>query len=181
LLRKFYSLSKKLFSVVIKITFWVLKSIFVYLYKFFFAIYHLSPVFLGPVYPLLCNLLVYLIDFFLFFFVSIPRFFYCEFFKPFLLSFFGLVISFVANYNLLIGSFRWLSFYFFFLYQNILNILYKTYLRFYKLTIDFLYFDVYRNRHKIFNFVHTLLINFVRFFLVYFFFYINIWGQLHNW
>lgn len=170
LLRKFYSLSKKLFSVFLKIIFWVFKSIFVSFYRFFFATYYLLPLIFGPLYPLLCSFLVYLIDFLLFFFISIPRFFYYEFFKPFLLSFSNLTLSFVGDYSFLTNFFKYVFFYCSYVYTHTLNSLYRFYVRFYKVVIDFLYFDVYRNRHKILNFIHIFLINLVRFFLVYFFF-----------
>lgn len=170
LLRKFYSLVRKLFSIFLKIIFWVLKSLFIVLYRSYFFVSSSLPVFLGPLYPFLCNSLVYLIDSFLFVFVSIPCFIYHELFKPLIITFYNFIIPPLCRYTFIFNPFKEFRTFIHSFLVVLFTYFKKIYLRLYKLFIDFLYFDIYRNRNKIFNLIHFFLINFVRFFLVYFFF-----------
>lgn len=180
-LRKFYSLTKRLFSISIKTIFLLLKFIVLFLYRFVIYVNNYLPVFFGSFYPVVCKSLISVIDFFLFFFASVPCFIYYEIIKPFVLYFYRIFSSVIFKYSFVHVFLTLLNSFISTRIVMLLGIFRKFYLRLYKLFIDFLYFGIYRNRIQIFNFIHFVLINLVRVFLVYFFLYINIWGQVHTW
>jgi len=91
------------------------------------------------------------------------------------------VIFSVSNKYPFIKSY---TFYFFNLMRNVYfftkPIIRSWYIYVYKKFIDFLFFDLYRNRTKIKTFLNKILINFIRLLLVYFLLYKNNWGFVFN-
>lgn len=180
LLRKFYSLTKKLSLLLVKLVFWSLVYTFIFLYKIILYIYNSLPFVFGSFYPTLCSGSIFFINCFLFLFASVPCFLYHEVFKPLFLFFVGFFIKILKRYTNTYNKIQLAIIFLSTTLKKIGTILHTIYVRLYKILIDFLFFRVYRNRHKIFNFIHVFLINLVRFFLVYFFFYKNMWGHAHT-
>lgn len=180
-LRKFYSVTKKLLLLLVKLVFWLLVYFFTLSYKALSFSYNSLPFLFGSFYPTVCKASIFIIDCFLFVFASIPCFLYHEFFKPVFFFFLKSFVNFIKKYTKFYKKLQLTKTLLLAIFKASCVLLRKLYIRLYKALIDFLYFDIYRNRDRIFNFIHVFLINLVRFFLVYFFFYQNIWGHTHTW
>lgn len=180
-LRKFYSLLKKSLLFLVKLIFGVLLNFCVYTYRVLVFSYNYMPFIFGSYYSSVCKVCIFFINCFLFVFASVPYFLYRGVSKPLLLFFFNSFVEFLKKNKKLYNKLQLLNIFLSNRLKQFREISYKIYIRLYKILIDFLFFDVYRNRHKIFNFIHICLINIIRFFLVYFFLYHNLWGHAHSW
>lgn len=180
LLRKFYSLVKKLLSLLIKSIFWLLVLVLTNLYKFVLFSYNSLPFIFGSFYPTVCKISIFFTNCFLFLFASIPCFLYYEVFKPIFLLILGVFKKILKKHKRLDNKLQLIKTSLLLFFWGFCEVFRKFCSWLFKKIIDFLYFGLYRNRGRIFNFIHTFLINLIRFFLVYFFLYQDMWGYLHN-
>ena len=149
------------------------------LYYFFLAIFYLLRLILSLLLPY-SDKFISVVDFFLFIFVTIPWFFYGEFLKPILKPIYFFFYNFFKNYTIIQVTLIYFTEYTHRLVKLLYNTLYKVNLFFFKKFIDFMFFDIYRNRVLITNLLHKILINLIRFLLVYFLFYKNVWNYIYN-
>ena len=109
----------------------------------------------GSINTLFCKYTIYVVNIFLFLFVTIPYWFIGEFLKPFLIYTLKLLPSTFFQKNKFF-NFMLVSFY------NILtsftHFFKKFFKIFYKKFIDFLFFDLYRNRNLLFRFFNRFYI-----------------------
>ena len=120
------------------------------------------------------------VNWYLFFFVTIPRWFFHEFIKVFFIYikksfkfFFFKYVLFATSISLIPGMLYTLSKYLRILLIKLLKI-------FKNILMDFLFFDVYQKRVKIGNTIVDLVTYCVYLYLLYLLVYINIWGLIFN-
>ena len=175
ILRKFYAFIKQVFFFLVRLLKVIVHAICLIFYKiylYFCLVYYLFIPY--------GDKFIIVIDYFLFIFITIPWFIYGEFFKPLLVLIYSGLVNFFSGYALLQKFFNFVLRLSITFVSFLCKVFKKAYFYLFKKFIDFLFFDVYRNRFKIANILHKILINFIRVLLVYFLFYQNKWGQVFN-
>ncbi len=179
LLKEVFTFFKKLVFILFKF-FW---SILVYIYTninaFFLELYNYLVIFLNPVLPYINRFVSTVFNFLLFVFLSIPLWIFGDYLKPFYSNIFIQLNSFFKKYFFFINLNKVANYFLDFICY-IYKYIYKLYSFFWKKLIDFIFFDILRNKEGIKKKFNKYLGFFIKIFIFYLLFYQNWYTYLYN-
>ena len=180
LFNKFTTFFKFFFYLSLTFFLSLLNTVFTYFSSIFIIIYNYLNFLIDPLKPFFKSFFIFIADSFLFIFFTLPLWFYGEFFKPLFFKFFNFISYFLTKYIPFSG-------FIFFIFNNLLVIitvffsnLYKLYILFWKKIINFLFFNVWRNKNIIFDKFQVLKSLFTYILFIYIFLYNGLWLLIHN-
>ncbi len=133
-----------------------------------------------PILPAILSLIKICVNFILYVFVSIPWWIYGEFLKKYTHALYITASEFIKKYFPFMLNLKFLFNMFTNNIQFFLKKIYNLYSFFWKKFIDFIFFDVYRNREDISEKFNKYIGIFLKFFIFYLFFYQNWYNILYN-
>jgi NADH:ubiquinone oxidoreductase subunit 5 (subunit L)/multisubunit Na+/H+ antiporter MnhA subunit len=171
---------KKLLASFSKTCYHIVSILFKFLYVLFSNTYKYIHLVLKPYSTRFVKYLYFFINFFLYVFISIPWWFLCEYLKPIkvlVYKYSGILLTkypfILLNANLFLSFVRQCV-------GILVGFLRRTYNFFWKKFIDFVFFDLLRNKDHLNKKFYKIINIFTKFFLFYVFFYLNINNIIYN-